>query len=216
MATNESPSAASTTSSPSTPLRRPAAYFERHDRPSLRIAAAIMAGEAIAVGIVLWLFVQQVLSNIDTSGVDTSEVQSMVLGEAVKLVIMTFVGWLILGVILHTFVWFASGDGGFPTTLAVIGETEWIAFVFIPLTGIVLMYVASGVPADPQAALDYVQRATTNSTPLLFLIGLVGTIWRAYVSGIGFSIAHDIPQAKAFAATFLVGILGLLLGLAAG
>ena len=213
MATDESPS---TRSPPSTPLRRPTAYFERRDRPSLRIAAAIMVGEAIAIGVVLWLFVQQVLSNIDTSGVDTGDVQSVVLGEVVTLVVLTFVGWLILGVVLHMFVWFADGDGGFGRTLSVIGETEWIAFVFIPVTGIVLMYIASGVPSDPQAALDYVQRATTNSTPLLFLIGVVGTIWRAVVSGIGFSIAHDIPQAKAFAATFIVGFLGLLLGLAAG
>ena len=210
MATDESRSV------PRTPLRRPSAYFERRDRPSLGIAAGIMVGEAIAIGVVLWLFIKQLLSNVDTSGVDTGDVQSALMGEIFVFVVLTFAGWLILGVVLHTFMWFASANRGFWSTLAVIGETEWVAFVFIPVTGVVLMHVASQAPSDPQAALDYVQRATANSLPLLTLIGFVGTIWRAVVSGIGLSTVHDVPRGKAYAASFIVGIVGFLLGLGAG
>lgn len=199
---------------PHTPLRHPTAYFQRHDRRSLGVAAGIMLAEGLALGVVLWLFVQQLLANVDSSGVDTGEIQARLFGAVIMFVVLMFVGWLLLAAILHAFVWFADGNRGFGTTLAIVGETEFVAALTIPLTAIAMLSMASGAPADPQAAAAYVRQAAANSTPVLSVIGLVGMVWRAVVSGAGIATIHGIPREKAFAATFIVGILGFLLGLA--
>lgn len=202
-------------STPYTPLIRPGAYFRRLDRPSLGIGAGLVIASTLATGVVLWLFIRELIANVDTGSVDTSDIQSELLGQLVPFVILAFVGWFIIAVVLHAFVWFADGNRGFVTTLAVVGEAEFVALLSIPLTGLVLLQLAGQAPSEPWAAIEFLREAINNDTPMLLLIGLGATVWRAIISGVALAVVHGIPKSKAYTATFLVGILGFLLGLAA-
>jgi hypothetical protein len=199
---------------PSTPLVAPRAYFRRHDRPSLARAAGIVFVEALAIAVALWLFMQRVITQIDVSPGERTQVQSTVTGAIVAVFFAVFVGWLLLAAIMHAFVWFADGDRGFGTTAAVVGEAEVVGLVTVPLTAIALLNLAGQTPSDPEAAAAFFQRAASFSSPLLLLVSLVGTCWKAAIQGLGLAVSQGMDAGKALVLTFVVGFIGFLFNLA--
>ena len=196
----------------------PSEYFSQYDHPSLARAAGIVFVEGIATALVLWLFVQRVIAQVDVPPAERAEVQSAVIsaviGAVVSVVVLLFVGWFLLAAILHVFVWFADGDRGFGTTLAVVGEAELVGVVLLPVTGLALLNLAGGTPSDPQAAAEFFQQAASSDTPLLLLVSFVGTCWKAVVQAVGLAESQGMDAGKAFALTVVVGLVGFLLNLA--
>jgi len=199
---------------PRTPLVNPAEYFRQADRPSLARAAGIVALEGVAVGVALWLFMQRVLSRMDVSAGARADVQSTVTGALVGVVFLIVVGWLLLAVLFHVFVWFSGDNRGFGTTLAVVGEAELAGLVTLPLTTAGLLVLAGQTPSDPQAAAEFFQRATSFSSPLLLLVTFVTTCWKVAIQGIGLAESHGMDLGKALLLTVVVGLIGFLLNLA--
>jgi hypothetical protein len=196
----------------------PSEYFSQYDHPSLARAAGIVFVEGIATAVVLWLFMQRVIAQVDVPPAERAEVQSAVIGAVigavVSVVVLLFVGWFLLAAILHVFVWFADGDRGFGTTLAVVGEAELVGVVLLPVTGLALLNLAGGTPSDPQAAAEFFQQAASSDTPLLLLVSFVGTCWKAVVQAVGLAESQGMDAGKAFALTVVVGLVGFLLNLA--
>jgi hypothetical protein len=199
---------------PRTPLVAPVEYFHQHDRPSLARATGVVLVEGLATALVLWLFMQRVIARIDVTPAERAEAQSTVTGALVGVVLLLFVGWFLLAAILHVFVWFADGERGFGTTLAVVGEAEVAGAVLVPVTGVVLLNLAGQTPADPQAAAEFFQRAASSGTPLLLLVSFLGTCWKAAIQGHGLAESQGMAPEKALVLTVVVGLAGFLLGLA--
>lgn len=198
---------------PRTPLFDPLGYFQRRERPSLVIGTGIVLVQAFLLVFAVWLFVQQALSRIDfPAGVDPGT--GSIGGELVYYFFMMILGWLLVAAVFHVFVWFSDGDRGFGTTLAIVGEAEFVGLVLLPVAAFVLFSAVGQIPSDPDAALTYLQDTAGLDTPLLNVAGFVGTIWRAVIAGYGLSVAQGMAREKAFVLSFAVGILGFLLGLA--
>ena len=198
---------------PLTPLRAPTAYFCRGDRPSLALAAGIVTAQALAVTVLVWLFMKRVIDRIGLSPSEASQIESALGGALVGVFVAVFVGWGLLAALVHVFMWFADAERGFGATLAVVGEAEIVGLVLLPVTAVGLYSLVGTIPADPQAAAEYMERATSSNTPLLVLTSFVGTVWKATIQGLGLATVHDIGPGKALALTFVLGFLGLLLNL---
>ncbi|WP_135663651.1 YIP1 family protein [Halorhabdus rudnickae] len=199
---------------PKTPLLNPREYYQRVERPSLPFASGIVLLEALALSALLWVFMNRLFDRIDISPATRSEVSGTVSDAVFGIAIGVVVGWLLLAAVLHVFVWFADGDGGFGTTLAVVGESELVTIVFLPLTGIGLFAVLGDVPADPAAAAGFLENSTTTASPLTLLTSFVTFVWQAVIQGVGLAVAHDIPVGKMLTLTVVVGLLGFLFNLA--
>lgn len=198
---------------PSTPLRNPLAYFRRVDRPSIGVAAGVVLVNAIATTALVWWFVDSALGRIDAPRDEIAQARDAVSGQLVVIFVSVFLGWLLLAAALHVFVWFADGDGGFGTTLAVVGEAEFVSFLVLPVVFAVFLSLLGQIPADPDAAADFLRRAAGRERPLLLLVSLVGTVWKAYITGHGLAEGHDVAREKTFALAAVFGILGFLIGL---
>lgn len=198
---------------PHTPLRAPREYFQRYNRPSLTVGAGVVLAQALAFVVVIWLFVGRVFAHVDVPAGTVAD-RSAMIGPLFWLVVSMVVGWLVVAAILHVFVWFADGRRGFGTTLAIVGEAEFVGLVIVPVAAVALFGTIGGMPTDPEAAMAYIENASAMGTPLLNVVGFVGTIWRAVVTGYGLSVAQDIDHGKAFVLSFAVGLLGFLIGLA--
>jgi hypothetical protein len=199
---------------PATPLRAPAEYFGRHDRPSLTRAAVVVFVEAALTGIVSWLFVERVIAQVDVAPGERASMRSAVAGALVGVVLAFFLGWLLLAAVLHVFVWFADGERGFGTTLAVVGEAELVGVVLTPVTGLVLLNLAGQTPANPEAAAEFFRQVTAFTSPPLLVVSLLGTCWKAAVQGVGIAETQGMDAGKALVLAFVVGFVGFLLNLA--
>ncbi|WP_136688711.1 YIP1 family protein [Halorhabdus amylolytica] len=198
---------------PKTPLVNPREYYESFERPSLPFAAGIVIFEALAMSVILWVFLTRLFDQVDISPAAQSEAGGMIGGAIFGIAVGVIVGWLLLAVILHVFVWFADGEGGFGTTLAVVGEAELVTIALLPMTGFGLFAVLGDVPTDPAAAAGFIENATTTASPITLLTSFVGFVWQAVIQGIGLAVAHDIPVGKMLTLTFVVGFLGFLFSL---
>ncbi|WP_436930176.1 YIP1 family protein [Halosimplex halobium] len=198
---------------PSTPLVRPSEYFDRYDRPSIAVAFAVVAVQAVGTAVAMWLFLQRVVAHVDAPPEEKAQVQSALGGAIVGVFVGIFVGWLLLAALLHLFVWFAGGQRSFGTTLAVTGEAEIAGIVLLPVTTVGLISLLGQAPSDPQAFVDFFERAASFSSPVLLVSSLVSTLWKAAIQGYGLGVAHDLPVGKMLALAFGVGILGFLVNL---
>lgn len=189
----------------------PHRYLERHDRPSLSRGAGIVLTEAVVLSVAIWVFVQQVMGRIDIPATARSQVESVLTGQVVLLFFMVFLGWLILAAIFHVFVWFADGNGGFGTTLAVVGEAELAALVMLPVSLFALFGTVGQVPSDPQAAAQFLSRRAGFNTPLLVLVGFVSQLWVSIITGYGLADAHDVDRGKMLALAIVLGVLFFLI-----
>jgi len=198
---------------PKTPLLNPREYYESFEHPSLPFAAGIVLLEAVALSVILWVFLNRLFDRINTSPAARSEAGGMIGGAIFGIAVGVIVGWLLLAAILHVFVWFADGEGGFGTTLAVVGEAELVTIALLPVTAFGLFTVLGDVPADPAAAAEFLENATTTASPITLLTSFVTFIWQAVIQGIGLAVAHDIASEKMLVLTFVVGFLGLLFSL---
>lgn len=194
-----------------TPLVYPHRYFERYDRPSLARAAGIVLAEAVVLSVAIWVFVQQVMGRIDIPASEQAQVESVLTGQVVLIFFMVFLGWLILAAIFHVFVWFADGNGGFGTTLAVVGEAELAALVLMPISLFVLFGAVGQVPSDPQAAAEFLSQRAGFNTPLLALVGFVSQVWVSVITGFGLADAHDVDLGKMLALAIVLGVLFFLI-----
>ena len=199
---------------PSTPLLRPRSYFERFDRPSLARGAGFVTANAVLLPVVLWWFVGTALGRLDAPQADLQRARNSVTGEIVFVFFAVFFGWVLLAAFFHLFVWFADGSSGFGTTLAVVGEAEVVTLLTLPVVVVVFQSLLGQLPSDPEAAAAFMRRAANRQQPSLLVVSLVGTVWRAVVTGYGLAEGHDMPTEKALALAFVVGILGFLLNLA--
>lgn len=198
---------------PRTPLLKPRTYFERYHRPSLAIGTGVVLAQALALLVVIWLFVGQVFAHVEFPSTTVPDRSAMV-GPLFWAAVAMVVGWVLVAAVVHLFVWFGDGSRGFGTTLAIVGEAEFVGLVMVPFVAAVLFSTIGGMPTDPEAALAYVENASGMNMPLLHVVGFVGTIWRAVVTGYGLSVAQNLDADRAFTLSFAVGILGFLIGLA--
>ncbi|MFB6151276.1 MAG: YIP1 family protein [Haloarculaceae archaeon] len=199
---------------PRTPLRSPSEYFERRNRPSLAVGAGVVVAEALAITVAIWLFMQRVVARVDAPPGAESEIRSAVSGGLVAAFFGVVVGWVLLAAIVHVFMWFADAERGFGTTLAVVGEAELVGIVVLPVTTVALLNLAGQTPADPEAAAAFFRRAASFNSPLLLLVSLVSTLWKAAIQGYGLAVSHRVDAGKALVLTLVVGIVGFLLNLA--
>lgn len=197
-----------------TPLRSPSEYYRQVDRPSLSFGTAVVLVEATLVAVVVWVFVQRVMAQIDLTAAERADVSGMIVGGAVGVFVAVLLGWLLFGAILHVFVWFAGGDRGFGTTLAVVGEADLVSILLFPVAAVGLFTMVGDVPSDPAAAASFLERAGPYSSPIAMLSSFVGFVWRAVIQGIGLAEAHDLPVGKMLTLTFVLGFLGFVLNLA--
>jgi len=193
---------------PSTPLRYPSGYFQRHDRPSLSIAAGVILTEAILISITVWLFLQQVMAQVNVSPAERASVNHAISGGIIGVFIGIFFGWLLFAAIFHVFVWFASGDRGFGTTLAVVGEADLVSIVLFPIAAAGLFMMVSEIPSNPAAAAEFLEQTGPYTSPLSLLASFVGFIWKAAVQGIGLAEAHGISVSKMLTLALVLGVLG--------
>ncbi|WP_181685549.1 YIP1 family protein [Halorhabdus salina] len=192
--------------SPRTPLLDPAAYFSRRDRPSLRSAAGIVTVSAVLSIALVWWFVDRVISRIDVAGAVRQEAMSELGGQFLLTFLGVYFGWLLLAVVIHFFMWFAGADRWFGATLAVVGEAMLVSVALLPLSAIGFYVVLGQVPAEPDAAIDFVEQFNRGSTGLL-VVEFLRVLWEAAVQAIGLAIVHDISLSKTAIVTFGIGFL---------
>lgn len=197
---------------PRTPLLQPTEYFRRRDRPSLAIATGIVVVQAVALAATIQWFVSRVFAQIDLSEETMAQVQGAVGGAVVLVFFSTLLGWGLVAAVIHLFVWFADGRN-VGRTLAVVGESQLVALVFLPVTVFLLNLQVGQVPADPDAAVRFLERTASRSSPLLLLSGFVTTLWMAGIQGVGLAETHDISRDKTFLVAFGLGIFGFLINL---
>jgi len=199
---------------PRTPLLQPGEYFDQYDRPSLGVAAGIVAVQAVAVAVLVWWFVTSVLDRIDAPEAAVSNVRGERVGQAIFLAVMVVVGWLLAAAVIHVFVWFADGDETFLTTLAVVGEAELVSLLVLPVVVVVFYSVIGQVPSDPEAAAEFLRGIVGRERAPLVVASLVATLWKAYITAAGLVKGQGLDSDKAFLIAFALGILGFLVGLA--
>ncbi|WEL21517.1 YIP1 family protein [Halorhabdus sp. BNX81] len=199
---------------PTTPLRSPSEYFQRNDRPSLLLGAGIILSEAILVAILAWQFLRDVMAQIDMSPAERASVEGVINNGVFRIFISIFLGWLLIAAILHVFVWFADGDRGFGTTLAVVGEADLVSIVLLPVTAAGLFLMVGTVPSDPAEAARFLERTGVHSSAVGLFASIFGLVWKASIQGIGLAEAHDVSVSKMLTVTFVLGFLGFLLNLA--
>jgi hypothetical protein len=134
---------------PFTPLVRPSEYFDPYDRPSMAVAAVVVAVQALGTAVAMWLFLQRVIAHVDAPPAEKAQVRSALGGAIVGVFVAIFVGWLLLAALLHLFVWFAGGQRSFGTTLAVTGEAELAGIVLLPVTTVGLISLLGQAPLEP-------------------------------------------------------------------
>lgn len=193
-----------------TPLLYPHRYFERRDRPSLGVAAGVIFAQALVVGVGVYLFVSEVATRLDVAAGVRDRLASEAISQLIGFLFLVFVGWFLLAAVFHVFVWFADGDRGFGTTLAVVGEAELAPLVLTPITIVLLLGAASQVPQDPEAAVAFLERTSSFNTPALFLVSLVGQLWAAVITGVGLGIGHDVPVEKMLALAVVLATITVL------
>lgn len=193
-----------------TPLLYPHRYFERRDRPSLGVAAGVIFAQALVVGVGIYLFVSEVATRLDVAAGVRDRLASEAISQLIGFLFLVFVGWFLLAAVFHVFVWFADGDRGFGTTLAVVGEAELAPLVLTPITIVLLLGAASQVPQDPEAAVAFLERTSSFNTPALFLVSLVGQLWAAVITGVGLGIGHDVPVEKMLVLAVVLAMITVL------
>jgi|GEM_PF-2249555 len=198
---------------PSTPFRSPADYFERLDRPSLAVGGVAVAAQSILVAAVIWWFMQGVLARLDAPPAARAKIESAVSGVIALTFVSVLVGWLLYAGVFHLFLWFADAERGFTTTLAVIGESELVSLLLLPASVLGFHLLLGQVPSDPQAAVDFFNRAAAFGSPVLLLVSLVGTVWKALIQSAGLAVVHDVAAEKTFLLAFAFGGAGFLLNL---
>nr|WP_229115739.1 hypothetical protein [Halapricum desulfuricans] len=104
-----------------------------------------------------------------------------------------------------------TGERGFGTTLVIVGESALVSILLLPLTAVGLGLVVQQVPADPEAAIDAMERMQNGTTPVSFVVGLTRGPWEAAIQAAGIATVHEIPLGKAALVTFGLGVIGLLL-----
>lgn len=195
-----------------TPLRSPSEYYRQADRPSLSFGTAVILVEAVLVAVVVWVFVRRVMAQINLTPAERADVSGTIVGGAVGIFVAVLLGWLIFAAILHVFVWFADGDRGFGTTLAVVGEADLVSILLFPAAVVGLFTMVGDVPSDPAAA-SFLERTGPYSSSIAILSSFVGFVWRAVIQGVGLAEAHDLPVGKMLTLTFVLGFLGFVLNL---
>lgn len=195
---------------PRTPLRNPA-YFARSDRPSLLIGTAVVVAEATLTALLVRWFLRALLARVDIP-------PEAVRGAVESVPVVTFLsivgGWLLVAALFHVILLLLSEpDRPFGTTLAVVGEAELVSLLLLPVTAVGLHLLVGQVPADPEAAVAFLQGVPRSGSPLLILTSLVRAVWTAAIQSVGLADAHGVSLGGTFALTFGFGLLGFLLTL---
>lgn len=196
---------------PKTPLANPSQYFRRGDRPSLPVAAAIVTVNAVLTTVLLWWFIDSLAGRVDVPEAERQAAMSEVTDQIVIAFFSVFAGWLLLAGIIHAFMWFASAERGFGTTLAVVGEATIVSVVMLPLVAFGFVLLLDRVPSNPDAAVEFMRQAAERSTPVLMLVGFVRMLWEAGVQAVGLAEVHDVSLGKVALVTFGLGFLGFVL-----
>ncbi|QSG12351.1 putative conserved membrane protein, Yip1family [Halapricum desulfuricans] len=197
--------------SPRTPLVDPGSYFERDDRPSLRLGLGLIGANVVLSLLVTWWFVIRLIGRIDVSATARAEAESMVSVTLFGMFFAILIGYVLFAGIIHVFVWFAGGERGFGTTLVIVGESALVSILLLPLTAVGFGLLVQQVPAEPEAAIDAMERMQNGTTPVLFVVGLVRGLWEAAIQAAGIATVHEIPLGKAALVTFGLAVIGVLL-----
>lgn len=196
---------------PRTPLVDPGSYFERDDRPSLRLGLGLIGANAVLSLLVTWVFVIRLVGRIDVSATARTEAESVVSVTLFGMFFAIVLGYVLFAGIIQVFVWFADGERGFRTTLAIVGESAFASILLLPLAAVGFGLLVQQVPAEPEAALDVMERMQNRTTPMLFVVGLVRALWEAAIQAAVVATVHEIPLEKAALVTFGPGVIGLVL-----
>lgn len=197
---------------PRTPLLDPWGYFERTDRPTLERGLGFVFLTAVLVTIAVWIFVREVLGKLTA----TAAQREAAMGEMGVYYVAAFfgvvIGWLILSAVIHLYPWLFGSARGIGATLAIVGEAEIVNVVLFPLTIGGMMLVVGQIPADPAAAQEFISKPPRQLSPLLVVVGLVGTAWRAYIYAAGLAEVQGLTSTRAYVIAFGVSIVSFLIG----
>jgi hypothetical protein len=69
------------------------------------------------------------------------------------------------------------------------------------------------MPADPEAAAAFFQRAANGGSPLLLLTNLAGGVWRAAIQAVGLGEIHGVSVEKMAVVTVALALLGVIANL---
>lgn len=196
---------------PLTPLLRPAAYFRRSDRPSLELGALVVIAYVVLSAALVWWFSEQLIATTAPSAEAAAEARGTVSGLLTSLVVVLFVGWPVLSLLLHAFVWLSKG-GRFRETMAVVGESHVASLALLPVTALGFYLLLRRLPSEPGAAVTFMRRATSEGSAVLLGTSLATSLWRAAIQAFGLAEAQEIEFRPIAAVTFGLAVLGFLLG----
>ncbi|KTG10635.1 hypothetical protein AUR64_08190 [Haloprofundus marisrubri] len=189
-----------------TPLLSPGSYFERTGSPSLRTAA--IAVVSLVLLSLLATFVSLVALGAARGGLVGALVATLTQLPLLLVGVLGF--WLLVTLVVHLFVRWGDGDGGFRASLALVGWTLVplsVPFVVGPLAPLVLYRT---IPATPGTA-----QSTFAVVGIVGLVAvLVGAVWQAYVCFGGMRHVHhaETPIAAGVSALAAVATLVVFLG----
>lgn len=146
-----------------------------------------------------------------------SKLESAIFGQLPVVFLGTYVGWFVVGVVLHAVTAFTSGSGSFGDTLAVTGwatPAQLVSTLF-GVAGIALAVHGVDFASDPDLLADQLRRVASTSRGALGAFGaLLGTAWQAYIWAHGLHESHDSSFGGAVAAAGVTGVVLFVLSLA--
>ncbi len=191
---------------PRTPFVNPWRYYEREDRPSLAVAAGAVVVVAVSVPLTARLVVELVSEGVEFAVVPAPEPPAVGVPDALGLLAAP----VVVAAALHAFVWFADGEGGFGTTLAVVGEAALLDLLLVVPLAVFALSAPLALPAEPVTAREFARLMdgpTSLFRALLWLAALAAVAWKAGVRAVGLAEVHDVSPL--WTAT-VAGGLGLL------
>lgn len=194
-------------------LTDPDRFFEGRDHdPSLRgpllVMLTIAVISAITVGVMILTFMEATPADVRIF---------LLIGGIIGIVIGAigpFVTWLLYALAFHVITYFFDGEGEFRDTFALIGW-GFVPRVFSALLSLVItIYVTQSIafPADPSAFAAYTSEISTHPiNQVASGIGILFTLWSAYIWISAVEHARDVTRGQAAIAVAIPVVIGVLL-----
>ncbi|MFP9192908.1 Yip1 family protein [Natronosalvus vescus] len=202
---------------PTTPLRRPAAYFEQTSQSRVSgtlVFVAHLIVDLAAVFSIVWLLFRQI--DNPPAGLQ-SELFSQLVGLAVFGAIVYAIAWLLVSALMHVLSGGSGTDGTFWDAMDVAGWAYAPEIVTAPLLLALAWNSIRGLTldgSDPQrlvAQLETLESAAHH--PVSLLVVAIVVAWSVYILAKGTAATHDVSTDKTLPPAIIVGIGAFLFAL---
>ncbi|MFP8958693.1 Yip1 family protein [Natrialbaceae archaeon A-CW3] len=195
---------------PSTPLRRPAAYFEQSSQSRVSGTAVFVAHIVVDFVMVLstvWLLFTQI--DNPPAGLQ-NELFSQLAGLAVFGVIVYVIAWLLVSAIMHVLSGGSGTDGTFGNAMDVAGWAYAPEIVTAPLVVAVAWNSIRGLSLDGSDPQQFAAEAEALESaahhPISILVAGIVVAWSVYILTKGTAATHNVSTDKTLPPALLVGI----------